>query len=123
MPATSITHFLIRIEERIEKGLPPLPRGTVLVVDESSTTPTPYLARLAELVDGCDGKLVLIGDPRQIGAVGPGGLYGHATNEIEPIVLSEIRRQHDPVDRYIVKLAHEGRGSDALDVLRRKTGS
>ncbi len=118
MPATSITHFLIRIEERIEQGLQPLPRGTVIVLDESSTTPTPYLARLADLVEACEGKLVKIGDPRQIGAVGPGGLYGHFTNEFEPIVLSEIRRQHSEVDRYIVRLAHEGRGSDALDVLR-----
>lgn len=118
MPATSITHFLILIEERIEQGLPPLPNGTVLVVDESSTTPTPYLARLAELAEGCDGKLILIGDPQQIGAVGPGGLYGHVTNEIEPIVLIDIRRQHSEIDRYIVELAHEGRGSDALDVLR-----
>jgi conjugative relaxase-like TrwC/TraI family protein len=118
MPATSITRFLIRVEERIEQGLQPLPPGTVIVIDEASTTPTPYLARLAELAEGCEGKLLLIGDPRQIGAVGPGGLYGHFTNEFEPILLSEIRRQHNPVDRYIVKLAHEGRGSDALDVLR-----
>lgn len=118
IPATSITHFLILVDERIEQGLQPLPRGTVIVVDEASTTPTPYLARLAELVESCDGKLVKIGDPRQIGAVGPGGLYGHFTNEFEPIVLSEIRRQHSEVDQYIVKLAHEGRGSDALDVLR-----
>jgi conjugative relaxase-like TrwC/TraI family protein len=118
MPATSITHFLIRVEERVEQGLPALPQGTVIVVDEASTTPTPYLARLADLAEGCEGKLVLIGDPRQIGAVGPGGLYGNVTNEIESIVLSEIRRQRDPVDRHIVKLAHEGRGSDALDVLR-----
>lgn len=118
MPATSITHFLILVDERIEQGLQPLPRGTVIVVDEASTTPTPYLARLAELVESCDGKLVKIGDPRQIGAVGPGGLYGHFTNEFEPIVLSEIRRQHSEVDQYIVELAHEGRGSDALDVLR-----
>ncbi len=63
------------------------------------------------------GKLVLIGDPRQIGAVGPGGLYGHLTNEFEPIRLTEIRRQRERLDRYVVELAHEGRGSDALDVL------
>jgi conjugative relaxase-like TrwC/TraI family protein len=118
MPATSITHFLIRVEERIEQGLAPLPQGTVIVVDEASTTPTPYLARLAELVEGCEGKLVLIGDPWQIGPVGPGGLYGHFTNEQEPISLNEIRRQHSELDRYVVKLAREGRGSDALDVLR-----
>jgi conjugative relaxase-like TrwC/TraI family protein len=117
MPATSITAFLVRIEERVEKGLPPLPRGTVIVVDEASTVPTPYAAALAELAEGCEGKLVMIGDPRQIGAVGPGGLYGNLTNEVPPVLLTEIRRQRDPVDRHLVRLAHEGRGSDALDVL------
>ena len=78
---------------------------------------TALAAALAELAEGCDGKLVCIGDPRQIGAVGPGGLYGHLTSEIEPSVLTEIRRQRDPLDRRIVELAHEGRGSDALDLL------
>jgi conjugative relaxase-like TrwC/TraI family protein len=117
MPATSITDFLIRTEERIARGLPALPRGAVIVADEASTIPTPYMVALAEMAETYDAKLVLIGDPRQIGAVGPGGLYGHLTAETEPIVLTEIRRQADRFDRYIVKLAHEGRGSDALDVL------
>lgn len=118
VPATSVTHFLIQTGELAERGIAPLPRGTVIVVDESSTTPTPDMAALGDLAEGCDGKLVLIGDPRQIGAVGPGGLYGNLTNEIEPVVLTQVRRQRDPVDREIVELAHEGRGSDALDVLR-----
>ncbi len=117
VPATSITAFLIQTGELAERGIAPLPRGTVIVVDESSTTPTPYAAALADLAEGCDGKLVFIGDPHQIGAVGPGGLYGNLTNEIEPIELTQIRRQRDPVDREIVELAHEGRGSDALDLL------
>ncbi len=118
VPATSVTAFLIQTGELAERGIAPLPPGTVIVVDESSTTPTPHMAALADLAEGCDGKLVLIGDPRQIGAVGPGGLYGNLTSEIEPVVLTQIRRQRDPVDREIVELAHEGRGSDALDVLR-----
>jgi conjugative relaxase-like TrwC/TraI family protein len=118
IPSTSVTDFLIRTGERAERGLAPLPRGTVILLDESSTTPTPQMAALAELAEDCGGKLVLIGDPRQIGAVGPGGLYGNLTNEIPPILLSEIRRQRNPIDREIVELAHEGRGSDALDVLR-----
>ena len=118
VPATSITALLIKTEEAAERGLPPLPPGTVIVVDESSTTSTPHIAALAELAEGCEGKLVLIGDPRQIGAVGPGGLYGNYTNEFEPIYLTEIRRQRDPVDRRMVELAHEGRGSDAFDLLR-----
>jgi conjugative relaxase-like TrwC/TraI family protein len=118
VPATSITALLIKTEEAAERGLAPLPQGTVIVVDESSTTSTPHAAALAELAEGCEGKLVKIGDPHQIGAVGPGGLYGNFSNEFEPIYLTEIRRQRDPVDRRVVELSHEGRGSDALDLLR-----
>ncbi len=118
IPATSITHLLIRCEEAIAVGRQPLPRGVVIVVDESSATPTPQLAALVELVERYEGKLVCIGDSHQIGAVGPGGVFGHMTNVVEPVVLTEIRRQRDRVDRRIVELAHEGRGSDALDVLR-----
>jgi conjugative relaxase-like TrwC/TraI family protein len=117
VPSTSVTSLLIRTAERAEQGLPPLPPGAVIVLDEASTTPTPDLAALVELVEGCGGKLVMIGDPNQIGAVGPGGVYGHLTDELVPILLREIRRQRDPMDRRVVELAHEGRGSDALDVL------
>ena len=118
VPATSITALLIRTAEATEAGHRPLAPGTVIVMDESSTTSTPHATALAELAVQCEGKLVCIGDPRQIGAVGPGGLYGHLTKVIEPALLTEIRRQRDPLDRRIVELAHEGRGSDALDLLR-----
>jgi conjugative relaxase-like TrwC/TraI family protein len=118
IPSISITKFLIRCEERIEKGKEALPHGTVVVMDESTLSPTPQFAAVIEYVERCEGKLVCVGDPRQIGAVGPGGVYGHLTNEVETIVLTEIRRQRDPVDRRIVELAHEGRGSDALDLFR-----
>jgi len=118
VPSMSITALLIRCEEARSRGHRPLPAGTVIVMDESSTTSTPHMAALVELVEECRGKMVLIGDPRQIGAVGPGGLYGRLTTVCEPAVLTAIRRQRDPDDRRIVELAHEGRGSDALDLLR-----
>ena len=118
VPATSIAALLVRAERWAQNGLQPLAPGTVVLADESSTTATPHAAALAEMVERCGGKLVAIGDPRQIGAVGPGGTYGHLTKVIEPSVLREIRRQRRPVDRRIVELAHAGRGSDALDLLR-----
>jgi conjugative relaxase-like TrwC/TraI family protein len=118
IPATSIAALLHRTDERKLYGIEQLAPGTVLVVDEASTTSTPDMAQLAELARGCDGKLVLVGDPRQIGAVGPGGLFGHLTREIEPSLLTEIRRQQQELDRRVVELAHAGRGSDALDLLR-----
>ena len=61
-----------------------LPAGTVIVLDEASTASTPRSAELAELARECEGKLVCVGDPRQIGSVGPGGLYAHLTRLIEP---------------------------------------
>lgn len=118
IPSTSITDLLIRCEEAVAAGLQPLPPKTVIVVDECSATPTPQYAGLLEQVERCDGKMVNIGDTRQIGAVGPGGVFGSLTNEFEAIELTEIRRQREPVDRRIVELAHQGRGSDALDLLR-----
>jgi conjugative relaxase-like TrwC/TraI family protein len=118
IPSTSIAALLYRTSENRLIWGEPLARGTVLVIDEASTTSTPEMAQLAELAQGCEGKLVLVGDPRQIGAVGPGGLFGHLTREIEPSLLTEIRRQKHELDRRIVELAHAGRGSDALDLLR-----
>ncbi len=118
IPSTSITALLIRTEELRSMGLEPLRPGTVVFMDESSTTSTAHAAALADLVVECGGKLVAIGDPRQIGAVGPGGLYGHLTQIVEPSVLTEIRRQRAEIDREIVRLAHAGRGSDALDLLQ-----
>ncbi len=117
LPATSIAKLLMLTAERVERGLEPLPPGAVIVVDEASAMSTPHAAALLRLVERCEGKLVLIGDPHQIGAVGPGGIYGHLARRLETIELTEIRRQREEVDREIVRLAHEGRGSDALDVL------
>ena len=118
VPATSIAALLRRAEEWRSRDIQALLRGTVIVMDEASTTATLDASALAELVAGCDGKLVAIGDPRQIGAVGPGGLFGHLTHTIEPSLLTENRRQQRGVDRRIVELAHKGRGSDALDLLK-----
>lgn len=117
LPATSIAKLRIMLAERDERGLPALPPGTVIVVDEASTASTEDLAALLERVEACGGKLVLMGDTRQIGAVAAGGVYADLSHRLEPIELTEIRRQRDPVDRRVVVLAHEGRGSDALDVM------
>ncbi|MBS1891899.1 MAG: relaxase domain-containing protein [Actinobacteria bacterium] len=118
VPSMSIAALRIRCDEARYRGRRPLPTGIVILVDESSTTSTEDMAALVELVELCDGKLVLIGDERQIGSVGAGGLYGRLASVTEPVRLTEIRRQRDPHDRRIVEMAHEGRGSDALDLLR-----
>ena len=56
VPSTSIAALLIRTQELAEQGIAPLPRGTVIVVDEASTTSTPDAAALAALAEGCAGQ-------------------------------------------------------------------
>lgn len=91
---------------------------TVIVVDEANVSNTFDLDRLHALTIECGGKLVLIGDPRQIGAIGPGGAYVHLTHLLDTVRLTTIRRQPREADQRIVALVHEGRGSEALDLLR-----
>ncbi|HET8956167.1 MAG TPA: MobF family relaxase [Solirubrobacterales bacterium] len=95
-----------------------LPEATVIVVDEANVTNTFDLEMLRRLVVECGGKLVLIGDPRQIGAIGPGGLFVHTARVLDAVELTTIRRQPREADQRIVNLVHEGRGSEALDLLR-----
>ena len=66
IPSTSISALLIQLEHR------PLQAGTVLVVDEAGMAGTPALAALAQAVDAADGKLVLVGDDRQLEAIDAG---------------------------------------------------
>lgn len=116
--ATSIRALLRRADELRARGISPLARGTVIIIDEATMTATPDFDELRILAVECDGKLVPIGDERQIGAIGPGGIFASLTRTIEPARLTTIRRQGRPEDRQLVQLVHEGRGSEALDLLR-----
>ncbi len=79
-----------------------LPRGTVVVCDEASMVSTRDLARLVDYVEGCDGKLVLLGDPRQLPSIDSGGLFHRHVADGHGVVtdLAEVnQRQQLDVDR------------------------
>ena len=113
----SVSKLLFRAQGWAAEGRT-LPRGTVIVLDEANVTSSFDLEALRRLAHECEGKLVMVGDPRQISAIGPGGLYVHAARILDTVTLTTIRRQRAEVDRSIVTLVHEGRGSEALDLLR-----
>ncbi|MFP5388328.1 MAG: MobF family relaxase, partial [Thermoleophilia bacterium] len=116
--STTIRRLLDLTDRRRAEGRQPLPAGTVVVLDEASMTSTFDIEALRLLAVECGGKLVAIGDPRQIGAIGPGGVYAYLTRATEPVTLQTIRRQTKEVDRQIIGLIYKGRGSEALDLLR-----
>lgn len=115
-PSASIAELLFLVELWRGEGRD-LQEGTVILLDEASITPSPDLERLRELVEEIGGKLVPIGDTRQIGAVGPGGLFATAVDSLGGPTLTTNRRQRLPADREVVELVHEGRGSEALDLM------
>lgn len=116
--STTIRRLLDLTDLRRAEGNQPLPAGTVIVLDEASMTSTFDMEALRLLALECGGKLVAIGDPRQIDAIGPGGTYAYLTRATEPVTLQTIRRQARAIDREMIGLVYEGRGSEALDLLR-----
>lgn len=76
-----------------------LPHCCVLVVDEAGMADTRVLAPLLQEVDRAQGKLLLVGDPAQLPAVGAGGLYRALCDRLDAVELEENRRQRDPRER------------------------
>jgi hypothetical protein len=71
------------------------------LVDEAGMANDADLARLVLAIERCHAKLVLVGDHRQLAAVGPGGALA-ALVERRPelaIVLDQNVRQRDPAER------------------------
>lgn len=71
-----------------------LRRGTVVVADEASMLPSRGLDRLVAHVRAADGALVLIGDPHQHPAVGPGSFFARIVAERPgtPALQGNLRR-------------------------------
>jgi ATP-dependent exoDNAse (exonuclease V) alpha subunit len=78
------------------RGRGALGRGEVVVCDEASMVSTADLAKLVDLVEGAGGKLVLVGDHHQLGAVEAGGLFRLLAADAKTAELSTVRRFSDP---------------------------
>jgi conjugative relaxase-like TrwC/TraI family protein len=104
IPSTTL-HRLLRRE---------LPDRCLVVVDEAGMAETRILAPLLEEVEQAQGKIVLIGDPSQLPAVGAGGLFTGIVERHGAIELGENRRQHDPEERRALEAIRNGLGRDYL---------
>ncbi len=82
-------------------------KKTVLVVDEAGMLGTKDLARLVDAVVKGGGRLILVGDHRQLPPIGPGGGFRAITERVGGRDLVEIARQQDAWARQKAKdLAH-----------------
>ena len=65
-------------------------------------------------VEHAGGKAVLVGDPAQLPAVGPGGLYAAIVERNGAVELHHNRRQRDELERSALALLRAGRSRDYL---------
>lgn len=75
-----------------------LPHHTVVIVDEASTVSHRDLHRLATHVQRAQGALLLVGDPHQHSAVGPGNFFSWLTTRGATATLVSNNRQRDVLD-------------------------
>ncbi|MGH9229795.1 MAG: MobF family relaxase [Acidimicrobiales bacterium] len=97
IPSGTVRSLLWRLDHRQVT----LDQRSVLVLDEASLTADVDLARLLLAVNRARGKLVIVGDPRQLAPVGPGGAL-QALVERHPdiiTVLNQNLRQRNPAER------------------------
>jgi conjugative relaxase-like TrwC/TraI family protein len=91
-----------------------LPERCLVVVDEAGMADTRVLAPLLERIEQAHGKIVLIGDPGQLPAVGAGGLFTGIVERRGAIKLGENRRQVDAEERRALEAIRNGLGRDYL---------
>jgi conjugative relaxase-like TrwC/TraI family protein len=116
LQATSVASLLAEFDRAARRGEAALGHRSVLVVDEAGMVDSRNLARLIDHAQEADAKLVLIGDPAQLGEIEAGGLFASIAARTEPIVLDEVIRHRHELEREGAKLIREGMGGEALSI-------
>jgi conjugative relaxase-like TrwC/TraI family protein len=91
-----------------------LPRGAVVVIDEAGMVPTRAMHELARNVHRASGKLVLVGDPRQLPEIEAGGAFAALAVRGGAIELRENRRQRRGWEQRALESLRGGEAATAI---------
>lgn len=97
-----------------------LPTGVVVVVDEAGMVGTRQLAAVADLVEAASGKLILIGDDRQLPEIGAGGLFRALANRLPVAELTANVRQRQQWERAALTELRDGSVDQAIEAYRQR---
>ncbi|MHB8323657.1 MAG: MobF family relaxase [Candidatus Dormibacteria bacterium] len=116
-PKRAMTIAALRqgVEGTAEHGGTRLPEGVVLLVDEASVVDLRDLVALERHVRAVDGKLVLAGDPAQLGSIGPGAPLRELPKVVPTYELIENRRQVAEWEQTALKDLRERRTGKAVE--------
>ena len=115
IPSTTLSRLIA--QARYGGGLP---SGVVVVVDEAGMVGTRQLAGLSDLVDAAQGKLILIGDDRQLSEIDAGGLFRALTRRLPAVELNENVRQTAGWERAALTQLRAGSVDQAVDAYQRR---
>ncbi len=113
--SATITRFLW--ETRAAGGLQ---TGAIVVVDEAGMVGSRQLAEVSDLVESASGKLILIGDHRQLAEIDAGGLFAALINRLPAVELTENVRQDQEWERTALAELRHGSISRALAMYDRR---
>lgn len=114
LEATTIASLLIEMK----RGTVALSSRSILLVDEAGMVGSQNMADLIRHAEDAGAKLVLLGDPQQLGAIEAGGLFAAIADRTEPVYLDEVIRHNHELDRDAAKRIREGQGREALALYR-----
>ena len=78
---------------RLRKGTASFSSKDVLVIDEAGMVGSRQLSRFIEVAHQSGAKVVLVGDPEQLQAIGAGAAFRSIAEEVGFVSLEEVRRQ------------------------------
>lgn len=114
IPARTLT----RLTDDLAKGRLRLDPGVVLAIDEAGMAGTRQLAPILDAAEQAGAKVVLIGDPRQLPEIEAGGMLAALNRLLDPVSLTENRRQVEPWEREALddlRCGDVDRGLDAFE--------
>ncbi len=115
MPSDTIALRTLQLADRSLQ----LDRTTVLVVDEAAMASTRGLAPLLDAAHTASAKVVMVGDPHQLDAIDAGGLLNGLAHRLEPVTLTENRRQQQSWERDALAELRAGHIEPALEAYHR----
>lgn len=93
------SYTLASLNYRLQHDMIRLSSKDVVVIDEAGMVDFASLSSVIDSVNKAHAKLVLVGDPDQLKPIHKGEIFKGIASIAGFMELSQIRRQHDPMDR------------------------